>query len=266
MESFPWSDAAAAPPCHASSADSLLDAIDPASVPGSPVEPSVHAGVHVLVDNNNLFHGAQLHENGAADRSVRVSIKEFATLASRHAGPDVRWRLVTGQMRSQRIATEWGRHGYVVNDTTRGRGGKLDDDSVRHVSSLMATPVASGRFVMATGDGGTCFGAVTFPDVVEALLQNGWEVVVLAWHRCLNFRYREMEGKYPALSVVLLDAHRSFLSFSAGVLPATAPVPRPRVEAPGRPPVVDMPGVCTRFLRVFRPCVVVVPCACAPFV
>lgn len=126
-------------------------------------------------------------------------------------------------MRSERIGAEWSRHGYAVNDTTVSRVDKLDPESAAHVAALMAVPHADGKFVLATGDGGFCFGGVTFPDLVETLLGHGWRVVVMSWNKCLNFRYRDMEKRFPGLTLCLLDHHRDALSFSAGVLPSAGP-------------------------------------------
>lgn len=92
-----------------SSSESLASA--GSSVDAMP--PHYPLGVHILVDNNNLFHGAQLMEDGSTDRSIRVSIKEFAGIVRAVAevsdSPQP-WRLVAGQMRSDKIAAEWRRY------------------------------------------------------------------------------------------------------------------------------------------------------------
>ena len=209
-------------------------------------------GTHVLIDNNNLFHGAQLMDDGSTDRSRRVSIKEFGTLLAPFVGPDAVWKLVVGQMRSDRIAAEWRRHGFDINDTTNSRSDKLDPESVAHVSRLLQTKGVSGKFVLATGDGGVVFGTLTFPDLVEALVSNGWHVILLSWSKCMNCKYRELEKKWAdRLQIVSLDPHRDLLSFSAGALtggpgPAPGMMSMKGIPQPGMPPGGHMPvhGTC----------------------
>ena len=60
--------------------------------------------------------------------------------------------------------------------------------------------------VLATGDGNGNGGRASYPQVVEAALDRGWAVEVVAWSCKLHRAYRRLEQRHPgALAVRLLD-------------------------------------------------------------
>lgn len=140
---------------------------------------------------------------------------------------------------------------------------------MRHLDDAMGRRGGQGHLILATGDGGLCFGTLSFPELADRFLSIGWHVTVLSWSKCLNFRYRDLARRFPSLlTVLLLDAHRHLLSFSAGALPGAVsppgytqqqqhrPVPGPRSRPHGQPIqrtflLPDFPPILLDFPIVF---------------
>ena len=153
------------------------------------------------------------------------------------AGRAVAERHVAGSRRLD--PAPWRALGYTVHrDARRGPEAHVDDVLIAQALNAARVSRAPRRtLVLATGDGNGNGGRASYPQVVEAALDRGWAVEVVAWRFKLHRAYGRLAARRPGdCAVRLLDD-------------AVPPPPRswaeeigPRLDAKGevaRPPTPE---------------------------
>ena len=142
--------------------------------------------VHVFVDGWNV------HNHSGDYRSLELSVKRVVQRIE--CDRKVEERVLCGSAREgnerdQRMWQPWRDANYEVDIEVRhpGAGEQGVDDRI-HAAALRT---ASKRFnddrtlIIVTGDGNDNHGRTTFPEVVNAALQQGWVVEMYTWrHSC----------------------------------------------------------------------------------
>lgn len=190
--------------------------------------------VHVVVDNSNVFLGAQ-HVGSRRDPRVRVRVEALAAFLER--GRPVQTRVVCGSRPPSTavVWSRWERSRYVVRLGLRDRGKEVFVDDALHAelgrilnSALLCSDVdpSATTIVMVTGDGNKNGGRNNFPDCLAACATLGFRVEIVSWRRSLS-RALQRLCDHPSgrVRVIYLDDVRERVTFVA-----KTPLP-PRVEA-----------------------------------
>jgi hypothetical protein len=155
--------------------------------------------VHVFVDNSNIFAGL-----GELRRVVDIP----RLAAHFEDNRRVMERVVVGSSGRQAHWEKWKAAGYTVSrDERRGREVFVDEALIAQLlGSASKTFPSPGRIlVLATGDGNSNSGRVTFPDAIERALRNEWFVCVYTWKAKCNPVYKTLARTEEAFRLKYLD-------------------------------------------------------------
>ena len=204
--------------------------------------------IHVLVDNSNVFGGAQQIDNGRRDHSVRVDIARLARLLE--DGRPAATRVVCGSVPSGGGSSEglsslwecWRSAGYHVRVAPRDAGNRevfVDEalhSELGRILTLLndsSTRPSHHTVVLTTGDGNDNGGRTSFPAMAERLARDGFVVEIACWRQSCSRAYERL-SRSGLVRLRYLDEHRENITFRRDPV---APWPRPQ-SRPGRETVI----------------------------
>ena len=183
--------------------------------------------VHVFVDGWNVHnHSGDYQSHELSVKRVVQRIECDRTVVERKLCGSAR----EGNERDQRMWQPWRDANYEVDIEVRppGAGEQGVDDRI-HAAALRT---ASKRFnddrtlIIVTGDGNDNHGRTTFPEVVNAALQQGWVVEMYTWRHSCSRKLLDFARNYAQTGRFRLH----FLNMWAGELI----VPRGHVHGGGK--------------------------------
>jgi hypothetical protein len=110
-------------------------------------------------------------------------------------------------------------YNVLLAQRAAGVGEQFVDEALHStMSRVLLSPQlknAGQTMVLLTGDGNdTVENTMTFPLLVEAAVDAGWNVEVWAWNRSISRKFRDLAREYPAhIRICPLDEHRDLVVY-----------------------------------------------------
>ncbi|CAF4181189.1 unnamed protein product [Adineta steineri] len=183
---------------------------------------------HIVIDNSNVFLGAQLIRNektGVTEMNPATRVNVGYLTKKIEGGKlniDIRTRIVGGTKPPEnvRVWREWDSNGYkcmVIDRAATGKESALDDLLHAQILILLRKYEIYNRqqvLVLVTGDGNTNYNRGGFLNVVEIALKDKWNVELWSWELSLSQRFFEIQKLFPTqLTIKYLDPHRTNVTF-----------------------------------------------------
>jgi len=172
----------------------------------------------VVVDNSNIFYGAQNLPGGGKDFSVRLNVGLLAQVIE--GGRTFRKKIVGGSIPppSDKVWDEWKKRGYEVHLGAKSSDGKESFvDDMLHAQilhDLTDKHVLPQKLILVTGDGNDNDGRCSFPIVVRKALDRGWHVEIWSWTRSTSGAYFALMKANPhTVTIRWLDPFRERITF-----------------------------------------------------
>ncbi|CAF1315958.1 unnamed protein product [Adineta steineri] len=174
---------------------------------------------HIVIDNSNVFLGAQLIRNektGVTEMNPATRVNVGYLTKKIEGGKlniDIRTRIVGGTKPPEnvRVWREWDSNGYKCMESA------LDDLLHAQILILLRKYEIYNRqqvLVLVTGDGNTNYNRGGFLNVVEIALKDKWNVELWSWELSLSQRFFEIQKLFPTqLTIKYLDPHRTNVIF-----------------------------------------------------
>ncbi|CAF1185187.1 unnamed protein product [Adineta steineri] len=187
----------------------------------------VPSDIHIVVDNSNLFIGAQLGQgiDGQQDAAIRINVANLANIIEKDKKKlNIKTRIVGGSIppRKARAWTEWEKCNYKCLLGDRSMNNKevfLDDMLHAQIQKLILKnnpkeKHAEQNLILISGDGNGNDNRTSFPEVVLSALEHGWMVEVWSWQASLSTKFKDLQEKYPSkMEIKYFDTHRSKVTF-----------------------------------------------------
>ncbi|CAF4157267.1 unnamed protein product, partial [Adineta steineri] len=151
------------------------------------------SNIHIVVDNSNLFIGAQVGqgEDGKHDPSVRVKVADVVAVIEENTKVDnIKTRIVGGSISppNERVWAEWKKCQYeclLGERSIRNKGVFVDDMLHSQIQNLILKNKSSEdckqHLILITGDGGKNGKRTNFPNIISLALNNKWTVDLWSW-------------------------------------------------------------------------------------
>ncbi|CAF1387245.1 unnamed protein product [Adineta steineri] len=180
---------------------------------------------HIVIDNSNVFLGAQLIRNektGVTEMNPATRVNVGYLTKKIEGGKlniDIRTRIVGGTKPPEnvRVWREWDSNGYkcmVIDRAATGKESALDDLLHAQILILLRKYEIYNRqqvLVLVTGDGNTNYNRGGFLNVVEIALKDKWNVELWSWELSLSQRFFEIQKLFPTqLTIKYLDPLRKY--------------------------------------------------------
>ncbi|CAF1470161.1 unnamed protein product, partial [Adineta steineri] len=187
----------------------------------------VPSDIHIVVDNSNLFIGAQLGQgiDGQQDAAIRINVANLANIIEKDKKKlNIKTRIVGGSIppRKARAWTEWEKCNYACLLGDRSMNNKevfLDDMLHAQIQKLILKnnpkkKHAEQNLILISGDGNGNDNRTSFPEVVLSALEHGWMVEVWSWQASLSAKFKDLQEKYPSkMEIKYFDTYRSKVTF-----------------------------------------------------
>ncbi|CAF4027515.1 unnamed protein product [Rotaria sordida] len=183
--------------------------------------------IHIVVDNSNLFIGAQLGQgiNGQQDAAIRINVGNLVQIIEENKNlQDIKTRIVGGSTppRTSRVWDEWEKCNYKCLLGDRSMFNKevfLDDMLHSQIQNLILKNLSHRGniqqiLILISGDGNANNNRTSFPDIVTIALEHGWTVELWSWKASLSTKFSAIQRKYPSkMKIKHLDPYRSKITF-----------------------------------------------------
>ena len=199
---------------RAEEADTAAEANAAAAAAGQGSGGKARQRAHVLVDNSNIFIGAQLNGN-VRDLSIRVNIRALCQIVE-GALPCVFRGVEGSNSGSGRIWREWSNNGYSVFLAGR-RGERSSEATLMQRIQADTQDDVQDILVLVTGDGSESQASSSFTRLATAAATRGWQVHVWSWEQSLSGKFKDLKQRYSDnISILFLDKEKGQITFRAG--------------------------------------------------
>jgi hypothetical protein len=169
---------------------------------------------YVLVDNSNIFIGAQLNGN-VRDLSIRVNIRALCQIVEGSL-PCVFRGVEGSNSGGGRIWREWSNNGYSVFLAGR-RSERSSEATLMHHIQTDAPDDAENILVLVTGDGSESQASSSFTRLATAAATRGWVIHIWSWEQSLSGKFRELKQRFSDnIKILSLDSEKGKITFRAG--------------------------------------------------
>ncbi|CAF1590447.1 unnamed protein product, partial [Adineta steineri] len=192
----------------------------------SPRSDTSKYNIHIVVDNSNLFIGAQVGqgEDGKLNAAIRISIANLVNVIEENIEVDnIKTRIVGGSVpsRNARVWAEWERCGYECLLGERSISNKevfVDDMLHSQIQNLILKNKSSEdckqHLILITGDGGKNGKRTNFPNIISLALNNKWTVDLWSWKASLSREFANIQKRHsPNMKINYLDTYRTEITF-----------------------------------------------------
>lgn len=180
----------------------------------------------ILIDNHEVFHGAQLAEPGIRDTRVRLNVLELTGVMTWPYKMPIR-KVVAGNL-GGRVYELYAKAGYfpipdfLFEDglqllNNKGNVPAVNVDDLDDHGKPRFAPIIPEEcdLVIATTNGSPR--GANFPGLIRHALTNNFHVFVYVWRRACPPIFRELEAEYPEqMAVKYLDDHRAYIAYAEG--------------------------------------------------
>ncbi|CAF1332198.1 unnamed protein product [Adineta steineri] len=185
------------------------------------------SNIHIVVDNSNVFIGAQLKqgENGRQDASVRVKVADIVNVIEKNITEEnIKTRIVGGStpLPNERVWAEWKKCQYECLLGERSISNKevcLDDMLHSKIQNLILKNKSCSKngkqhLILVTGDGNANGNRTSFPDIVSLALKYQWTVDLWSWKDSLSLKFVDIQEKHSSnMKINHLDTYRTKITF-----------------------------------------------------
>lgn len=185
-------------------------------------------GLHIYIDNSNLFGGAQrcaaVMEPTVPFYAVRIDFRNFVSLIERNRPRSVgMWAgsVPPGNDELWGHARDLGFNVDLLKRVPEGDGRLLEQgvDELIHakISDSLLDYDPPQTLVLVTGDGSDTPHGTSFIRKVQQAIRLSWDVEVYSWHEQLSGRFVELASRYDnRVSVFSLDKWYNYIVFVKG--------------------------------------------------
>jgi hypothetical protein len=196
--------------------------------------------IHVFIDQSNIFISSQYMyhtQSRRVERDVRIRIKTAALDHLIVGGRNIREKVVFGSFAdhnnngnsNQSLSEKWKRLHYRITFVPRvhhhqnssSRKEHLVDNALiaeiqRSLITFQSPPHPQHTLVLLTGDGNNNDGMVSFYEVVNLALMQGWKVELWTWKLALSKNYFNYLNSYSGtgnFKIFYLDDYRDIITY-----------------------------------------------------
>ncbi|CAF1397817.1 unnamed protein product [Adineta steineri] len=192
----------------------------------SPRSDTSKSNIHIVIDNSNLFIGAQVGqgEDGKLNASIRISIGNLVNIIEENIEVhNIKTRIVGGSVpsRNARVWAEWKKCQYECLLGERSISNKevfVDDMLHSQIQNLILKNKSSEdckqHLILITGDGGKNGKRTNFPNIISLALNNKWTVDLWSWKASLSREFANIKKRHsPNMKINYLDTYRTEITF-----------------------------------------------------
>ncbi|CAF1550094.1 unnamed protein product, partial [Rotaria sp. Silwood1] len=196
-------------------------------------EPYTSIDYHIVIDNSNVFIGSQKIHNKETgliqiNPAIRVNVKNLArVLEANKLQIYIKTRMVGGSKppKNARVWDEWESCGYTCILGDRSAQDKEQFvDNMLHAQIydlLLSYKDSTNRqqvLILVTGDGNRNRGQTSFPNAVERVLANAWNVELWSCEQSLSPNFLDIQKFFPnRMTIKHLDSYRKDITFEEKV-------------------------------------------------
>lgn len=167
----------------------------------------------IIIDNSDVFHGAQLAEHGIRDTRIRLNVPELVALLQADYQQILR-RIVTGSVTGKVWELYKSAQYHPVPDMLYENALQILDSRGNVASTEFMQP-SDTDLVLATGNGSQR--GANYPGIIRHAVKANFHVHLWVWKRAMPPIFGVLLQEYPNnLAIHHLDDHRAYVAYAEG--------------------------------------------------